>query len=125
MIIEISGKCQEPIVIQRDKVTLRGSDPLLDGIKALAIDPFYPALVTIDGGQNVKQSVNLGTNLIRDDSTLILDGTEFIGQTTIETFANGQALNNSTLGELDCNSGGVFFCDGSESKGVSTCGLCP
>lgn len=36
LIVEITGICDEEIVIARDGVTLRGADPLSDGIRGLA-----------------------------------------------------------------------------------------
>ena len=38
--IEISGMCEERVVIERDNVTLIGSDPLADGITISATDPW-------------------------------------------------------------------------------------
>lgn len=35
LIVEISGMCQENVVVRRDRVTLRGTDPTNDGIQAL------------------------------------------------------------------------------------------
>ncbi len=39
LIIEIKGICQEDVLVQRDNVTLRGSDPASDGIAAVTSDP--------------------------------------------------------------------------------------
>ena len=47
LIIKIKGMCQEHVVIERDNVTLLGSDPAVDGIKGPIGDPEAIALVEL------------------------------------------------------------------------------
>ncbi len=53
LIIEIRGMCREKVVVERKNVTLRGADPMTDGITGPVLDPSDPndrALVTVRGG---------------------------------------------------------------------------
>jgi len=53
LIIEINGMCQEKVVVERKNVTLRGADPMTDGITGPVLDLSDPndrALVTVMGG---------------------------------------------------------------------------
>ena len=56
LIIQISGMCQERVVVTRDNVTLIGSDPVTDGVTGPALDdPWVQrALVRVNDGRNVR-----------------------------------------------------------------------
>src|SRR6185503_4060518 len=45
--IEISGMCHENVVVTRDRVTLRGSDPAHDGIQAAENTEFTDAALWV------------------------------------------------------------------------------
>ncbi len=53
LIINISGICTEDVVVRRDRVTLRGTDPAVDGIQAATIDDPYGTALFIRGGRHV------------------------------------------------------------------------
>jgi hypothetical protein len=53
LIIEVQGWCTEDVVIERDFVTLRGSNPLVDGIEAARPEPHLSAAVYIRGAREV------------------------------------------------------------------------
>lgn len=38
LVVEISGLCEENVVVNRERVTLRGADPTADGIRAATLD---------------------------------------------------------------------------------------
>jgi hypothetical protein len=38
LVVEISGLCEENVVVNRERVTLRGTDPAADGIRAATLD---------------------------------------------------------------------------------------
>lgn len=49
LIVEISGLCHENVVVTRDRVTLRGSDPANDGIEALENTDITDAALWVRG----------------------------------------------------------------------------
>ena len=49
-------------------------------------------------------------------SYLKLAGGSLFGQTWVEEFSTGIATKSATLGELYCETGADFFCDGSVTK---------
>ena len=51
LLINIVGICTEDVVVRRDRVTLRGADPALDGIRAATVDDPYGAALFIRGGR--------------------------------------------------------------------------
>lgn len=53
LVINIIGVCTEDVVVTRDRVTLRGTDPALDGIRAASIDDPHGAALFIRGGRRV------------------------------------------------------------------------
>lgn len=53
LIINIKGICVEDVVVARDRVTLRGTDPAVDGIQAASTDDPYGAALFIRGGREV------------------------------------------------------------------------
>lgn len=38
LVVEIKGLCEENVVVNRERVTLRGTNPASDGIRAAALD---------------------------------------------------------------------------------------
>jgi len=67
--IEISGICVEDVIVERSNLTLRGTDPLLDGIQPSVDDVLYQALnlfnvheVTIENLSLSEASVGLAIN---------------------------------------------------------------
>ncbi len=53
LIINIAGICTEDVVVRRDRVTLRGVDPAVDGIQAATVDDPYGAALYIRGARRV------------------------------------------------------------------------
>ena len=53
LLIHIDGICTEDVVVRRDRVTLRGQDPAVDGIRAATVDDPYGAALFIRGGRIV------------------------------------------------------------------------
>jgi hypothetical protein len=53
LIIEVQGWCTEDVVIERDFVTLRGTDPFIDGIEAAELETSLGVSVSIRGAQQV------------------------------------------------------------------------
>lgn len=53
LIINIAGICTEDVVVRRDRVTLRGTDPALDGIRAATVDDPFGATLFIRGARLV------------------------------------------------------------------------
>lgn len=53
LVVEISGMCRENVVVTRDRVTLRGSDPGTDGVEAAADDEQTDAAVWVRDAQLV------------------------------------------------------------------------
>lgn len=51
--VEIEGLCHENVVVTRDRVTLRGSDPVTDGIAAVENTEIIDAAVWVRGAQLV------------------------------------------------------------------------
>lgn len=47
LIVEITGLCAEDVQVRRDRVTLRGSDPLVDGIQAVGTGDLFGAALLI------------------------------------------------------------------------------
>lgn len=62
LIIEISGVCKENVTINRDRVTLRGHDPAIDGIESRTEDPgggLTPAVVVWRADDVVVENLTL------------------------------------------------------------------
>jgi hypothetical protein len=72
LIINITGICIEDVVVRRDRVTLRGTDPALDGIRAATVDDPYGAALFIRGGRRVNVE-NLQLTGARSAGLLIED----------------------------------------------------
>ena len=53
LLINIIGICTEDVMVARDRVTLRGTDPAVDGIQAATIDDPYGAALFIRGARRV------------------------------------------------------------------------
>lgn len=53
LVVEIDGTCHENVVVTRDRVTLRGTDPATDGIQAVANADQSDAAVWVRGAQFV------------------------------------------------------------------------
>jgi hypothetical protein len=53
LLVEIDGMCQENVVVTRDRVTLRGSDPASDGVEAAGDAEQTDAAVWVRGAQLV------------------------------------------------------------------------
>ena len=54
LIIEITGICTEDVVIRRDRVTLRGTDPATDGVRALTTDETFGGAVFVREGRHIR-----------------------------------------------------------------------
>jgi hypothetical protein len=54
LVVEISGVCHENVVVTRDRVTLRGTDPDDDGIEAIANVEQHDAALWVRGAQFVR-----------------------------------------------------------------------
>lgn len=76
LIVEISGICDEEIVIERDNVTLRGTDPAVDGIRGVgvghvvtirrAVDTAIENLAILDGSRD-------GISILSSDGVSIVN----------------------------------------------------
>ena len=75
--------------------------------------------------QDVDQTANPLNNVVNRSSTLTINDTTLVGPTHLRIFSNGEVINGSGLGVLTCSTGSDIFCDGTETKTSSTCGLCP
>ena len=53
LLINIDGICVEDVVVRRDRVTLRGNDPAVDGIQAATTDDPFGSALLIRGAQRV------------------------------------------------------------------------
>lgn len=73
----------------------------------------------------VNQTSNVSGNLVTDDSHLRIVGGTFIGVTRLTGFSDGTAEGAPSFDSVTCDRGGDLFCDGSETKTGSSCGLCP
>jgi len=51
LVVEIGGVCREDVVVERDDVTLRGSDPLTDGVRGVG-----PGVSNFDGVVEVRRA---------------------------------------------------------------------
>ena len=71
------------------------------------------------------QTANLVRNIAFQDSHVEIRGGTLVGDTQLTGFSNGTAEGAPTLGTVTCDRGGDLYCDGSETKGGSSCGLCP
>lgn len=75
--------------------------------------------------EEVSQTASPFANFIVEDSTLQARGSTLIGTTFLYDFSNGSIWDESTLGDLVCETGADLSCDGTETKASSSCGLCP
>ena len=73
----------------------------------------------------VTQTANPIGNLATDDSHLKIVGGEFLGDTLLSGFSDGTAEGSPIFDTISCDRGGDLYCDGSEAKTSSSCGLCP
>ena len=55
----------------------------------------------------------------------MINGGTFLGDTRMTGFSSATAENSATFDTITCDRGGDLYCDGSETKTGSTCGLCP
>ncbi|MDA2932824.1 hypothetical protein MYX82_00620 [Acidobacteria bacterium AH-259-D05] len=53
LIVEITGVCNEDVVVRRDNVTLRGSNPATDGIRAVTSEGPFGTALSIRDARNV------------------------------------------------------------------------
>ena len=53
LIINVQGVCVEDVVVTRDRVTLRGTDPAVDGIQAATADDPFGASLLVRGARDV------------------------------------------------------------------------
>jgi hypothetical protein len=73
----------------------------------------------------VTQTANIVQNRASEDSHFRIDGGTFVGDTLLTGFSTGTTEGSPTFDTVSCNRGGDLFCDGSETKSGSSCGLCP
>jgi len=75
---------------------------------------------------SVKQGAGF-RNAFHQDSTLEIENSSLLGNTTLHTFSNGAAFGSTVFGPLSCHNGGNLYCEGSVVRRPSptTCGLCP
>lgn len=107
VVIEITGICNENVVVARDRVTLKGTDPATDGIQATGNTEQSDAALWVRGGQfvvveNLKLTGGFSGVLATDVSVPVLrlincrvEGNAFIGA----------QLQNSLLQATDTNFG--------------------
>lgn len=120
--IEISGLCFEDVVIERHRLTLIGTDPAIDGIRAALDEPASSSAVEIRGANRITiQNLSLGEadfglainysfGIELIDS--VVDNTRFgvlVGSASgSNTIRNTQIVNSVTRGFI-----GVFVTNGS------------
>lgn len=73
----------------------------------------------------VTQTANPVQNRVSEASHLAITGGSYLGDTLLTGFSNGTAEGSPTFDTISCDRGGNLFCDGSETKTASACGLCP
>jgi len=89
--------------------------PISGGILALV-----KAVVSLD---QVTQGDSF-SNLFLQDSTLEIQNSSLLGNTTLNTFSNGAAWGSTVFGTLSCLNGANLYCDAEVTKSSSSCGLC-
>ncbi|HKO44927.1 MAG TPA: hypothetical protein VJU84_16740 [Pyrinomonadaceae bacterium] len=117
LVVEISGMCHENVVVNRDRVTLRGTDPATDGIDAVENTDFIDAAVWVREAhrvtlENLKLTGGFGGLLATNVSTPLLrvincrmEGNRFgalVQSSIVEA-------NNSSLGPNDGVNAEVFL----------------
>ena len=63
-------------------------------------------------------------NVFNSNSALSVDGGTLLG-VNLSFFSNGEIFTAATVGAVSCDIGSDLFCDGTEIKTSTTCGLCP
>jgi hypothetical protein len=75
--------------------------------------------------ENTVQTANTFVNVFDQGAFVTVNNSTLVGPTQFHQFSRGSVVNGSHLGDLSCSTGADVACDGSETKGSSSCGLCP
>jgi hypothetical protein len=89
LIVEISGICQEDVVIRRDRVTLRGADPAADGLRGVSAGTLaHDAVVYISDVQHVRlEGLSIGDGARQG---VMIRGADYVQIADCEIFDNGR-----------------------------------
>lgn len=82
----------------------------------------FTSQIFLDG---ITQTANPIQNRMSEASHLAITGGSFVGDTYLTGFSNGTAEGSPSFDTISCDRGGDLYCDGSETKSGSSCGLCP
>ncbi len=86
--IDVRGECQEDVLIRRDGVVLRGSDPLRDGIRSPALVDGPEATLTIRGARRITVA-NLRVSGGRREGLRVTDSNDAITVSNSRFESNG------------------------------------
>jgi len=122
LVIEISGMCEEEVIVNRSNVTFRGTDPLIDGIRPKpgqllnnALNLFGVHRVNIENLRLTGANVGLGMNnsFAVDIINCRIEGNDSVG--VILGSASGA---NDLVDTLVSNNGsiGVLIANGSDLR---------
>lgn len=125
LVIEISGVCTEDVEIRRDRVTLRGSDPAVDGIRAATAGEILGGAVFVREGRKIRlerlslfggdgsglRVENARREVAADDCRLVDGrfGVTAIGSTVT---LSGAEIRGNSAGGLAVSSTGQISCAG-------------
>lgn len=117
LVVEISGICHENVVVARDRVTLRGTDPEIDGIDAVESTGFMDAALWVKSAhgvvvENLKLTGGFGGLLATNVSTPILRVTNCrLEGNRVGMLAQASMVeaNNSVFGPNDSVNAEIFL----------------
>jgi hypothetical protein len=122
LVIDVNGICNENVTVIRKDVTLRGSDPLTDGIQGVVAVPQFPALRFryVDSGRVENFSISNGPGpgmaAVFSHLTLVncrVTGNGGAGMVVTEgSFADatGLTVSQNTGQGANVQRGAIFFC---------------
>jgi hypothetical protein len=114
LVVEIRGMCEENVVVARDRVTLRGSDPASDGIRALR------------GGDTLDAALTVKAELVTVENLTLTGGSSGLLASGVTlpflTVRNSRLQGNASYGALLEGSSLVQFEDSSFSSNRTNAG---
>lgn len=125
LVIEISGICTEDVEIRRDRVTLRGTDPAVDGIRAATAGEILGGAVFVREGRKIRlERLSLiggdGSGLrvenarreVSADDCRLIDGRFGITAIGSTVTLSGTEVRGNSTGGLAVSSTGQISCAG-------------